>query len=242
MRILIVDDEAPARSRLRALVEESAAGEVVGEAGHGREALELTRRHQPHVILLDIRMPGMDGIEAARHLARLEAPPAVIFTTAYDEHALQAFQTGAVAYLLKPIRQAKLAEALQAARRLNRVQLEALQAAAGETARTHISARVGGDIVLVEVAEVRYFLAEHKYVTVGYPGGTVLIEDSLKTLEQEFAGSFLRVHRNALAASAHVQALERTRSGRHRLRLRGVDQTLEISRRHLPALRRCLQN
>ena len=240
MRILIVNDEAPARSRLRGLIQDLDAGEVVAEAGNGREALELTRRHQPHVLLLDIRMPGMDGIEAAGHLARLEAPPAVIFTTAYDEHALQAFQTGAVAYLLKPIRQEKLAQALHSAQRLNRVQLEALHASAD--ARTHISARVHGDIHLVPVAEVRYFLAEHKYVTVGYPGGTVLIEESLKTLEQEFAGDFLRVHRNALVASAHVEALQRTRSGRHCLRLRDVEQTLEVSRRHLAAIRKCLQN
>lgn len=241
MRILIVDDEPPARSRLRALLGELDAGEVIGEAANGAEALDLVRRHQPHVLLLDIRMPGMDGLETAGHLGRLEAPPAVIFTTAYDEHALQAFQTGASAYLLKPVRREKLAEALRSAQRLNRVQLDALQAAT-QHARTHISARVHGDIRLVAVEEVRYFLAEHKYVTVGFRGGSILIEESLKALEDEFAERFVRIHRNALVSRAHIRALERTGSGRHRVRLRDVEETLSVSRRHLAALRRCLLN
>ncbi len=240
MRILIVDDEAPARLRLRALVEEQALGEVVAEAATGREALEAARRAAPHVVLLDIRMPGMDGLEAAGHLASLHTPPAVIFTTAYDDYALQAFEAQAVGYLLKPVRRERLAQALQGAQRLNRVQLDSLRAQRPR-ARTHISARVHGDIRLVPIEAVHYFQADQKYVTVVGDEGEVLIEESLKALEEEFGERFVRIHRNALVARDRLLALERDRDGRAQLRLRGSACALEVSRRHLAALRRLMR-
>lgn len=241
--ILIADDEAPARARLRGLIEELELGTVVGEAANGREALDLVGRHQPHVLLLDIRMPGMDGLEVATHLTGLDTAPAVIFTTAYDAYALQAFQARAVGYLLKPVRREKLAEALAGARRLNRVQLEALHRHnKPRPVRSHISANCQGELHLVPIADVRYFHAEHKYVTVGHPGGTLLIEESLKALEQEFADAFIRVHRNALVARAHLYALERGPGGQPRIRLHDVAETFEVSRRHLPRLRQYMRN
>ncbi len=240
MKILIVDDEAPARARLRRLVEEIDACVVVGEAANGREALLLSDKTQPDVLLLDIRMPGMDGLEAARHLAMLENPPAVIFTTAYGDHALEAFAARAIDYLLKPIRKERLAQALTHVRKLNRAQSAALTGIDAAQARSHICARVRGALQLVPVSEILYFLADQKYVTVCHSEGSVLIEEPLKTLETEFAMAFTRIHRNALVAAAHITGLERDADGKAYLRLRGVKERLEVSRRHAAALRQRL--
>lgn len=240
MKILIADDEAPARTRLRRLVEEIDGHDVVGEAANGREALLLSDKTQPDVLLLDIRMPGMDGLEAARHLAGLENPPAVIFTTAYGDHALEAFAAHALDYLLKPIRKERLAQALTHVRKLNRAQSAALSSVETTQARSHICARVRGTLQLVPVDEIVYFLADQKYVTVCYSDGSVLIEESLKTLETEFAAAFTRIHRNALVAAAHIIGLERGDDGHVHVRLRGVTERLEVSRRHAAELRQRL--
>ncbi|HID48616.1 MAG TPA: response regulator transcription factor [Chromatiales bacterium] len=242
MKILIVDDEQPARTRLRGMLQQMDHCEVVAEAANGRQALEASQLYQPDVVLLDIRMPGMDGLEAAGHLGKLEVPPAVIFTTAYNDYALSAFQTHAVDYLLKPVRREHLQQALGAARRLNRAQLQAIVETEAETAGpTHISARVKGDLRLIEVGEIFYFQAEHKYVTVGYREGEVLIEDSLVTLEKKFGNRFMRVHRNALVATRYISALEKTASGQCQVRLTGSERAIEVSRRHLPEVRKFIR-
>jgi len=175
MKILIVDDEQPARMRLRGMVQQLNGYEVVAEAGNGKQALEACQTHQPDVVLLDIRMPGMDGLEAADHLSKLDTPPAVIFTTAYNDYALSAFKTHAVDYLLKPVRKENLQQALTAAHRLNRAQLQAIGAAEAKHAEpSHISARVKGNILLIPVNSIYFFQAEHKYVTVCYPDGEAI--------------------------------------------------------------------
>jgi two-component system, LytTR family, response regulator AlgR len=240
VKVLIADDEAPARTRLRRLVEEIGGHDIAGEAANGREALLLSETTQPDVLLLDIRMPGMDGLEAARHLAALENPPAVIFTTAYGDHALEAFAAHAIDYLLKPIRKERLAQALARVRKLNRAQSAALTTVEAAQARGHICARVRGTLQLVPVSEIVYFLADQKYVTVCHSGGSVLIEESLKALETEFATSFTRIHRNALVAAAHIVGLERDNDGHVYVRLRGVSERLEVSRRHAAELRQRL--
>jgi len=240
VKILIADDEAPARTRLRRLVEEIDGHDIVGEAANGREALLLSDKTQPDVLLLDIRMPGMDGLEAARHVATLENPPAVIFTTAYGDHALEAFAAHALDYLLKPIRKERLAQALTHVRKLNRAQSAALSNVETAQARSHICARVRGALQLVPVGEIVYFLADQKYVTVRYSEGSVLIEESLKALETEFAAAFTRIHRNALVAAAHIVGLERDDDGHVHVRLRGVTERLEVSRRHAADLRQRL--
>jgi len=237
VKILIADDEAPARARLRRLVEEIPGHDVVGEAGNGREALLQAEQQRPDVLLLDIRMPGMDGLEAARHLAALENPPAVIFTTAYGDHALEAFAAHALDYLLKPIRKERLEQALLHVRKLNRAQSTALAGTTEPQVRSHICARVRGALQLIPLDDVRYFLADQKYVTVRHSGGALLIEEPLKALEQEFAGRFVRIHRNALVALAHIASLERDTDGHMQLGLRGVTEQLEVSRRHLAELR-----
>jgi len=242
MKILIIDDEPLARQRLHSVIEELGGGAVVAEGATGEQAVSLCQQYQPDVVLLDIRMPGMSGIEAAHHINKLEEPPAIIFTTAYDDYAIRAFETHAVAYLLKPVRKERLGEALSAARRLTRVQLLELGRNVSEKEqRQHISARLGGELRLIPIADIRYLQAEHKYVTVRYGQGTVLIEESLKSLEEEFPAEFLRIHRNALVALRYLASLEKERGGGHRVKLRDVSESLEVSRRHLPNVRKVMK-
>jgi two-component system, LytTR family, response regulator AlgR len=160
MRIIIVDDEPLARARLRAQVEDLGLGEIVGEAGNGHDAIFLAQSNKPDLVLLDIRMPGMDGIETAQHFMRLELAPAVVFTTAFDEHALAAFDANAVDYLLKPIRSNRLRQALEKARRISETQAESIELIASSTCRTHISGIMHGDLSLVAIERVRYFHAD----------------------------------------------------------------------------------
>lgn len=230
LKVLIVDDEPPARERLRSLLGEIPEALVVGEAVSGAQALALTHDVAPDVVLLDVRMPGMDGLEAARHLNVLEEPPAVIFTTAYDQYAVEAFEAHAVGYLLKPVRKEQLAAALIRAGRLTRAQLQTL-AAAGEARRTHIAARSREGLKLIPIEEVRYFLADRKYTTVSHLNGEDLIEDSLRLLESEFGALFVRIHRNALVAVKHLERIERDADGQYFVRLRGSAAPLAVSRR-----------
>ena len=243
MKVLIVDDEPLARERLSRLMMEMDAGFVPEEAGNGPEALEKVQADGVDVVLLDIRMPGMDGIEVARHLKHLDPAPAVIFTTAYDSHALQAFEASAIDYLLKPIRRARLREALQRARSLSRRQIDALnqEDPSTEKARTHVSASLKGGLKLVPVSDVRFFRAEHKYVVARHEQGELVLDDPLNALEEEFKDDFIRVHRNALAALAHVRGLEKCDGGGYRLSFEGIADQVEVSRRCLPEVRKALK-
>ncbi len=242
MKILITDDEPLARERLLSLITEFDQGEVVGEAANGTETLRQCERLKPDVVLLDIRMPEMDGIEAALHLASLEQPPAVIFTTAYGDHALAAFEAHAVDYLLKPIRKPRLLDALQKAQQLNRAQLQSLRLTDEPAAmRTHISARVRETVQLIPIEEVLYFRADQKYVTVRHENGEVLIEEPLKSLAQEFAPLTLRIHRNTLIFKKHLLGIGKDEDGHPQLLLRGCDEPLAISRRHLSETKNLLK-
>lgn len=242
MKVLIVDDEQLARDRLVRMVSALEGHEVVGQAGNGSEALARAQELEPDMVLLDIRMPGMDGLETARHLAELDEPPAVIFCTAYEEHAVQAFDLQAVGYLLKPVRRESLTSALDKAQRVNKAQLAALGTELSPSRRTHISARTRRGIELVPVEDVRYFQADQKYVTVRYGSGEVIIDEPLRELEQEFGDLFLRIHRNSLVAAAHIETLERVGPGQSRVRLKGVDEPLDVSRRHLAAVRKFVKS
>lgn len=238
MKVLIVDDEQPARDRLRRLIDEAEAVDVVGDAGNGLEAIERVTALKPDVVLLDIRMPGMQGIEVAHHLNRLESPPAVIFTTAFDEYAMQAFDAQAIGYLLKPVRREKLLRALRQAARLSREQLDAI---AGDSRvsqpRRHLCARQQDSLTLIPIEDVYYFVADQKYVRVCHAHGEHLVDDSLKTLEDEFADRFVRIHRNALVALNRIAAIEKNADGHSEVRLRDNapdnNSRLQISRRHL---------
>ncbi|RRJ82961.1 LytR/AlgR family response regulator transcription factor [Aestuariirhabdus litorea] len=243
MKVLLVDDEHLARDRLRRMVEQCDGYEVLDEAAcNGEQAITLVQRYHPDVVLMDIRMPGMDGMEAARHLCALQAPPAVIFCTAYGEYAIEAFEVQAVGYLLKPVRQEALQKALESARRANRVQLAALsQQQEGTGQRCHISARTHKGIELIPLADVICFVADNKYVTVRHKGGELLIDDTLKELESEFGERFVRIHRNALVACGAIDRLERTPQGHYQLYLEGQEEPLQVSRRHVAATRRLMQ-
>jgi two-component system, LytTR family, response regulator AlgR len=230
LRLLLADDEPPARLRLRRLLADLPEVEVIAECGAGDEALRLTGELQPDVALLDIRMPGMSGLEAARHMALLPQPPAIVFTTAYDQYAVEAFEAEAVDYLLKPIRAERLGAALQRAVRLSTVQL-ARTALARHEARTQLAARLGEQIRLIPVDAVYYFSADQKYTTVRHKGGTDLIDDSLRALEEEFGSRFVRVHRNALAAVDCLERIERDAEGHYSVALRDIGERLDVSRR-----------
>ena len=241
MKILIVDDEAPARDRLQQLLQKLENTEVVGTAVDGKSALASCRKLSPDTVLMDIRMPGMDGLEAARHLAKLNQPPAVIFTTAYGDHALEAFDSHAVDYLLKPIRRERLQLALSKAERLTGAQLSALSEA-NDRARSHLSINYQGNIHLIPVDKVVYFQADQKYVTVYHDDGEALLDESLKTLEEEFGEQFMRIHRNALVAVKALTGMERDNQGHYHVCLEGSDQQPEISRRHVAEVRQLLKN
>ncbi|HDP88866.1 MAG TPA: response regulator transcription factor [Thioalkalivibrio sp.] len=243
MKVLIVDDEKPARDRLRSLIDELPDFGVCAEAANGTEALREADHAHPDIVLMDVRMPGMDGIEAARHLAGLEAPPAVIFTTAFEEHALEAFRAHAAGYLVKPIRKQHLLDALAAARTPTRAQLAALgEEVEEDQARTHICARFRGNLELIPVDNIIYFLADQKYVTVRHTDGEVIIEEPLKSLEEEFGERFLRVHRNALVQRRFAGGMEKSPEGRFMIAMKGIDDRLEISRRHVAEVRRFLKS
>jgi two-component system response regulator AlgR len=242
MRVLIVDDEAPARERLRRLLTEIEDCECSGEASNGEEALQLCQQQHPDVLLLDVRMPGLSGIDVAQHLNALDEPPAVIFTTAYDEYALDAFETEAIGYLLKPVRKEKLARALRHAARISSSRIQHLkQKTQSDARRQHICARLGEQLRLIPVDQIRYFVAEQKYITLHHAKGTELIDESLKDLSIEFADDFVRIHRNALVAERAIASIERDSEGQYKVLLRDSEVTLPISRRHSTAVLRRLR-
>ncbi len=249
MKILVVDDEPLARERLLRLLRQLQPDSVCREAASGEQALQLAEQLQPDLLLLDISMPGMNGIAVAARLARQPRPPAVIFCTAYDEFALQALQQQAVAYLLKPVRESELQRALAGAGRINRMQLAAL-GPAGAAAESTVDMQPQGRRLLVShthrgmqtlaVEEVRCLLAQQKYVTACGPDGELLIPDTLKDLEQEFPDRFVRVHRNALVALPHVVRLQRDEAGSWEVVLEGVAVRPQVSRRHLAQVKKRL--
>jgi two-component system response regulator AlgR len=237
LRVVVVDDEAPARSRIRDLLEDCAASlalQVVGEAATGHELLELLQRSPADVVLLDIRMPEMDGIEAAQHLQKLADPPSVIFTTAYDSYALKAFELHALDYLVKPIRLRRLYDALSRVRAMTPLSLDVLQQLAPEP-RRHLSVQERGRVILVPVDKILYMRAEQKYVTIRTAEREHLLEESLIRLEQEFRARFVRIHRSCLIARDFVDRFERSSEeggeGGWVVVLRGIDERLPVSRR-----------
>jgi two-component system response regulator AlgR len=244
--VLIVDDEAPARARLRDLLAEAGGWTIVAEAANGKAAFECCVDKQPDVVLLDIRMPGMDGIEVASHLAALPVPPAVIFTTAYDEYAVRAFDTHAVGYLLKPVRRERLMRALEHAARISRIQLNALAAENPDLGgRRNISVSSSGNIRLVPVDSVVSFHADQKYVRMLYMAAAgpqeALLDEALKSLEAEFAADFVRIHRNSLVRVSLIAGLTRNDAGQCFVHMASTGDTLPVSRRHLSHLKQLLQ-
>ncbi len=236
-RVLIVDDEAPARRRMRELLDDCAQAypvEIVGEAESGRQALALTQSLGANLLFLDIRMADMDGLELARHLLKLRQPPAVIFTTAYEQHAVDAFEVLAIDYLLKPVRTARLLAALQKVRPLPPAADQAL-ARANPRARRHLSVSERSRVILVPVEDIVYLKAELKYLTIRTVEREYLLEESLTKLEEEFGDRFVRIHRNSLVARALIKGFERKAledgDTRWEVVLKGIPERLPVSRR-----------
>lgn len=243
LRVFIADDEAPARERLKELladIEAQLPTRVVGEATNGLEALEQLPASGAQLLLLDIQMPGMGGLEVARHLAGLQAGPAVVFVTAHDRHAVEAFELNALDFLVKPVRAARLAAALNKACAAGPPPLRKLAQAATQ-AREYLSIAERNRILLVPVRDIVFLRAELKYVTLRTRAGEHLIEESLVALESEFAQRFVRVHRNCLVARSAVRGFERAAAGdeepRWNVVLEGVPERLPVSRRQWPEVR-----
>jgi len=236
LRVFIVDDELPARNRLRDLLHDCSEQlplDIVGEAGNGQEALDRLLETPADVVLLDIRMPQMDGIELAQHLNKLPKPPVIIFTTAFDAYAIRAFELHAVDYLLKPIRLKRLFEALTRAREAVPMQTEVLRDLLPEP-RKFLSIHERGKIHLVPVEQVLFLRAELKYVTVRTAESEYLLEESLSALEKEFATRFVRIHRNCLVAKEAIEGFEKggdEGESSWQVKLKGLEELLAISRR-----------
>lgn len=246
LRVFIADDETPARDRLKELLQDIAAEvptEVVGEARHGLETVERVPGSGAQVLLLDIEMPGMRGLEVARHLSGLEAGPAVVFVTAHDRHAVEAFELNALDYLLKPVRATRLAAALKraaAGRAPSGEQLAAQSAHLAES-REYLSVSERHRIVLVPVRDIVFLRAEQKYVTLRTRERTHLVEEPLIALEREFARRFIRIHRNCLVAREAIRGFERAAPSADEphwlVVLDGIAERLPVSRRQWPLLR-----
>jgi two-component system response regulator AlgR len=238
LTVFIVDDETPARNRLKEKLADCAAQfplQLVGEAANGQEALDKLAETPAEVVLMDIRMPQMDGIELAGHLNKLEQPPLIIFTTAYDAYAIQAFEQRAIDYLLKPIRLGRLFDALSRARDLVPIRTEVLRELTPE-ARSNLSAHERGKVLLIPIDQVLYLRAELKYVTVRTVEREYLIEESLTALEKEYATRFVRIHRNCLVARDAIMGFEKGgdegESG-WLMNVKGLEEKLPISRRQM---------
>lgn len=243
MEILIVDDEPLARQRLARMIEKLKTHNVIAETDNADAALIAIEQHDPDVVLLDVRMPGKDGLTLAHEISALDCPPAIIFCTAFDQYALDAFGTAAIGYLLKPIKSEQLAEALNKAQKLNKVQRAAAQIKPVENtnARNHISAKSRRGIELIPLEDIRYFVADHKYVTVYHRNGDNLLDETLKELEEEFGARFIRIHRNALVSVKHIEAIERAPHGQYQIRLADTKQRPIISRRHVSDVKELLK-
>ncbi|PIP80133.1 MAG: DNA-binding response regulator [Gammaproteobacteria bacterium CG22_combo_CG10-13_8_21_14_all_40_8] len=241
MNILIVDDEPLARLRLSGLIEELDNCQVVGDAVNGDDAIQKVQLHQPDVVLLDIEMPGKDGLETAILLRQQQNPPAIIFTTAYDEYALQAFKSGGQAYLLKPIRLEELKQALLQVAKPNRAQLAQLSnkkpSSQPKDFRKFIAVNYRGALIKIPVNEIHYFKAEQKYVLLYHLQKEYIIDDSLKSLEEELSAFFVRIHRNALVNKKLISELRRNRLGRYTVFLNSLEQELPVSRVHIKEIK-----
>jgi two-component system response regulator AlgR len=240
LSVMIVDDEAPARARLRDLLADIAAEVPNAVAGEAANALDALGGAMPDVMLVDIRMPVMDGIELARHLARLDRPPAVIFVTAYDSYAVQAFELNAVDYLVKPVRAQRLAAALKKARQSRPVAPRVL-AELQKGARSHLSCHERGRLLLIPVTDILYLKADMKYVVARTAEREYLLEESLTRLEQEFSERFIRLHRGALAAREAIAGFEKCAAEdaetQWQALLHGVPEKLPVSRRQWPLVK-----
>ncbi len=237
--VFIVDDESLARERLKRMISALPDYHICGEANDGESAIVGIRKQQPDIVLLDIRMPGMDGLAVAEQLTSLSPPPAIIFCTAYDEYAIKAFQYQAIGYLLKPARSEELNLALNKARQLSQAQLRQLQMNQDTQSTENFVAHTWQGHELIPLSQIYYFRADHKYLTIVHRDGQTLSDQTLKELEARYASTFLRVHRNTLVNKAHIKALNKQHDGHFTVRLSN-NEDIAVSRRHTADIRKQL--
>jgi two-component system response regulator AlgR len=234
--VFIVDDEDLARERLKRLIAHNCNYQVCGEAENGAQALERIPNCQPDIVLLDIRMPGTDGLEVASSLAQLTHPPAIIFCTAYDEYAIAAFKHQAIGYLLKPVRGEELNQALSKAKHLNQLQLKALNAEQPTNTNQFVAHSWQGH-ELIPFESIYYFKSEDKYLTVVHENGETLSDQTLKELEHAYPDTLLRAHRSTLVHGKHISAMHKDSDGHYYLLIRGTEHRILVSRRHVSELK-----
>lgn len=242
MDILVIDDETLARRRLCRIIQEL-GHEVVAEAQNADEALAAVQAYDPTVVLLDIEMPETTGLAVGHSMSAMDNPPTIIFCTAYDHYALDAFDTLAAGYLLKPVKRDALAKALAKAQTLTKAQLATISMdtrATFKPVRKQIVAKSHCGVELIALDSVRCFMADQKYVTAFHADGKVLIDETLKELESELVGHFVRIHRNALVALDHIRAMQRDAGGHYCIHLDGVEERPMVSRRYVGKLREIL--
>ncbi|MBF0265791.1 MAG: response regulator transcription factor [Gammaproteobacteria bacterium] len=254
MKILVCDDEKLARDRLVSMLDifsnEQHIALEISHASDGLDCINQVNKNDPDLILLDIQMPGMNGIEVAQQLAQRSNPPAIIFTTAYQDYALDAFNHNTTAYLLKPVRKELLFKALLDSEKINKQQLNQLHQSSSlvNTARSHISTQLSGNIHLISIEDICYFRAENKYVLIKYLDGPskscreAISEETLKDLEAEFSDEFIRIHRNTLVRKNFIQSLKKNNDGGLLIKLFNCDDEIEVSRRHHSEVRKFLQS
>lgn len=242
--VIILDDEEPARQRLERLIDQLQGYRLVASCADGLEAIGKIEALQPDLALLDISMPGISGIEVARHVSGFNRAPAIIFCTAHDEYAIEAFDAGAVGYLMKPVRLEKLDRALASASRVSKLQLSQISrtqlAEAEPVAREMLSVKSRRGIQLIPVDEIFCFVADGKYVTARHLQGESILEESLNQLEEQFSQSFVRCHRSTLVRIAAIQRLDRCADGSSFLKLQDQEERLPVSRRHIQHIRSIL--
>ncbi len=236
VNILITDDEPLARQRLERFLQDLGEKQI-HQAQHGLQAIEYCQNNLVDIIFLDIRMPAMDGLETAQHLCQLPNPPAIVFVSAYDEYALKAFSVNAIDYLMKPVNSEQIHNALKKAKRMNAQVIQQLRSESNHHHRQHISTQFRGEIQLIPIKDIYYFQADQKYVNVCHKNGECLIEEPLKSLEEEFSKQFIRIHRNALINKYFISGLSKNDMGRLTIVLKECHTQLEISRRHVSEIR-----
>jgi two-component system response regulator LytT len=248
LRILVVDDESPARKDLKRILGTIAGVEIAGEAGDGHEAVRSIRKLRPDVVLLDIQMPGLDGFQVVARLADMEHAPSIIFVTAYDEHAIKAFEVHAVDYILKPVEEKRLAQAIERAKRIRKgaeagPDLKTLLGAIGASAK-RLAVRQGESLVMVDANDILYATVTEGSIKVvaREVEGSVAFR-SLDELERELAGRhFTRVHKSYLANINRIYEITPWFSGSYQLRMEGKGgPVIPLSRAQARELRKILK-
>lgn len=242
LRAIIVDDEPLAQLRIKRLLTELGGVDTIAVGENGKQAIELVNKFQPDLLFLDIQMPVMSGLDAAYQIAELDNPPAIIFCTAFDKYTLEAFKANAVAYLLKPIRQNEVVDAVQNAAKVSKAQLKSLAGETKKVAQT-LSIHSHGEIERWPLASFLYFRADDKFVVAGLrQGGEIVVDYTLKELEKEFGNQFVRTHRQSLVSRNDLCRLFRDGGGQASVTINGIEQSFAVSRRHLSEVKKCFIN